>query len=98
MGINLDFKENNISWGDYQVDMKDTDITLAERIAMVEPTTAAATEITKLLDAKYQKADLCSDIAEACNVLNTGEKEKLFHVLKKHEELFGGTLGMWKNI
>eukprot|EP00957_Ditylum_brightwellii_P144911 11037372-Ditylum_brightwellii.AAC.1 len=70
IGINLDFKENNISWVDYQADMKDVDVTLAEHIAMVETTTTTATEIAKILDAKYHK---------------------------KHEELFDGTLGMWKN-
>eukprot|EP00957_Ditylum_brightwellii_P121916 9297031-Ditylum_brightwellii.AAC.1 len=77
--------------------MKDADITLAKHIAMVETTTAAATEIAKILDDKYRKVDLCSDVVETCNILNTREKEKLFHVLKKYEELFNGTLGMWKN-
>eukprot|EP00957_Ditylum_brightwellii_P048934 3713481-Ditylum_brightwellii.AAC.1 len=97
MGIKLDFKENSISWEDYQADMKDADITLAKHIATVEATTAAATEMAKIVDVKYQKVDLCSDVEEACNILNTREKDKLFHVLKKHEELFDGTLGTWKN-
>eukprot|EP00957_Ditylum_brightwellii_P181001 13789424-Ditylum_brightwellii.AAC.1 len=97
MGIYLNFKENSISWGDYQANMKDAEITLTEHIAVVEATTAATTEIAKILDAKYRKVDLCSDIVEACDILNTGEKEKLFHVLKKYEELFNGTLSTWKN-
>eukprot|EP00957_Ditylum_brightwellii_P159454 12137758-Ditylum_brightwellii.AAC.1 len=33
MGINLNFKENSVSWGDYQANMKDDDVTLAEGIA-----------------------------------------------------------------
>eukprot|EP00957_Ditylum_brightwellii_P043220 3275575-Ditylum_brightwellii.AAC.1 len=77
--------------------MKDTDVTLAEHIAVVEATTAAAMEIAKILDAKYQKVYLLSDVLEAYNALDMGEKEKLFHVLKKYEELFDGTLGTWKN-
>eukprot|EP00957_Ditylum_brightwellii_P202616 15330939-Ditylum_brightwellii.AAC.1 len=77
MGINLNFKENGISWGDYQADMKDADVTLAEHVTNVEATIAAATEIAKILDAKYQDVDLWTDI--------------------KHEELFDGTLGTWKN-
>eukprot|EP00957_Ditylum_brightwellii_P210713 15365289-Ditylum_brightwellii.AAC.1 len=96
MGINPNFKENNISWGDYQANMKDADIILAKHIATIEATTAAAMEIAKILDAKYQKVDLCTDVVEACSTLNTREKEKLFHVLKKHEELFDITLGTWK--
>eukprot|EP00957_Ditylum_brightwellii_P008058 611250-Ditylum_brightwellii.AAC.1 len=70
MGIKLNFKENSISWGGYQADIKYDDVTLAEHIATVEATTSGATEIAKILDAKYQK---------------------------KHEELFDGTLGTWKN-
>eukprot|EP00957_Ditylum_brightwellii_P035287 2676175-Ditylum_brightwellii.AAC.1 len=97
MGIDLNFKENGISWGDYQAIMKGTDVTLAGHIAKVEATTAAVTEIAKILDAKYQKVDLHMGIVEACGILNTREKEKLFHVLKKHKALFDSTLGMWKN-
>eukprot|EP00957_Ditylum_brightwellii_P042559 3222554-Ditylum_brightwellii.AAC.1 len=55
MGINFDFKENSISWGDYQADTKDADVTLAEHIDNLEATTIAATEIAKILDAKYCK-------------------------------------------
>eukprot|EP00957_Ditylum_brightwellii_P206028 15346473-Ditylum_brightwellii.AAC.1 len=77
--------------------MKDADVTLTNHIATVEATTAASTEIAKILNAKYQKVDICSDIVEASNALNTGEKEKLFHVPRKNEELFNGNLGTWKN-
>eukprot|EP00957_Ditylum_brightwellii_P087520 6662725-Ditylum_brightwellii.AAC.1 len=52
MGIDLNFKENNISWEDYQTNMKDADVTLSKHIATVEATTAAATEIAKILNAK----------------------------------------------
>eukprot|EP00957_Ditylum_brightwellii_P081441 6195181-Ditylum_brightwellii.AAC.1 len=97
LGIDLNFKENSISWGDYQADIKDADITLAKHIAEEEATTAAAIEIAKILDVKYQKIDLCTDIVEAWDALDAKEKKKLFHVLKKHEELFNDTLGTWKN-
>eukprot|EP00957_Ditylum_brightwellii_P089879 6844726-Ditylum_brightwellii.AAC.1 len=93
MGIDLNFEENNISWGDYQANMKDTDVSLVEHIVTLKATNTAATELAKILDAKHQKVDLCTEVVEACNALNTREKEKLFHVLKKHEELFNGTLG-----
>eukprot|EP00957_Ditylum_brightwellii_P142913 10888753-Ditylum_brightwellii.AAC.1 len=77
--------------------MKDTDITLAKHITAVVATTAAAIDMAKILDVKYQEVDLRIDAVEACDALDTREKETLFHVLKKHEELYGGTLGMWKN-
>eukprot|EP00957_Ditylum_brightwellii_P137456 10479997-Ditylum_brightwellii.AAC.1 len=53
LGINLDFKENNITWGNYQANMKPADITLSEHVANVEATKAAAAEIAKISGAKY---------------------------------------------
>eukprot|EP00957_Ditylum_brightwellii_P178523 13598789-Ditylum_brightwellii.AAC.1 len=47
LGIELNFKENSISWGDYQANIKDNDVTLAKCIAAVEATTAAVMEIAK---------------------------------------------------
>eukprot|EP00957_Ditylum_brightwellii_P189171 14399590-Ditylum_brightwellii.AAC.1 len=37
-GIDLDLKENNITWDDYQADMKSSDFTLAKYLANVEVT------------------------------------------------------------
>eukprot|EP00957_Ditylum_brightwellii_P186105 14168951-Ditylum_brightwellii.AAC.1 len=48
LGINLNFKKNSISWGDYQANMKDADVTLAEHVANVETTTAVATKKAKI--------------------------------------------------
>eukprot|EP00957_Ditylum_brightwellii_P180266 13732035-Ditylum_brightwellii.AAC.1 len=36
LGINLDFKESNITWGNYQASMKSADITLVKHVANVE--------------------------------------------------------------
>eukprot|EP00957_Ditylum_brightwellii_P081260 6181436-Ditylum_brightwellii.AAC.1 len=69
-GIDLDFKENSITWEDYNANMKPADIMLEEHVANIEATKAAATEIAKILDTEYHK---------------------------KHNKIFGGTLGTWKN-
>eukprot|EP00957_Ditylum_brightwellii_P209375 15361474-Ditylum_brightwellii.AAC.1 len=37
LGINLDFKENSITWGDYQANMKSVDVTLAKHVPMQKP-------------------------------------------------------------
>jgi len=62
-----------------------------------EPTSTA--ELTKrtvrILDAKYEKADLPA-IVEKCDHLTKYEKEKLLQLLRKYECLFDGTLGEWK--
>eukprot|EP00957_Ditylum_brightwellii_P024523 1851367-Ditylum_brightwellii.AAC.1 len=95
--VSLDFKENSITWGDYQSDMNSADITLAEHVANVEAIKAAAVDIAKTLDAKCQQIDLQTDIVDSCLILSTKDKKKLLHVLQKHKELFDGTLGMWKD-
>jgi hypothetical protein len=50
----------------------------------------------KILDAKYEKADLPAIIRENCSHLTASDREKLLSVLLKFESLFDGTLGDWK--
>eukprot|EP00957_Ditylum_brightwellii_P154014 11722193-Ditylum_brightwellii.AAC.2 len=95
LGIDLDFKENTIAWGDYHANMKQADIMLTEHIANIEATKAVAAEIAKILDAKYHKINLQTDFVDLGEALNTEEKEKLLCVLQKHNELFNRTLGTW---
>ena len=49
-----------------------------------------------ILDAKYSKADLY-EIAKDVNTLDPYDQRKLESVLHKHESLFDGTLGQWKD-
>ncbi len=50
----------------------------------------------KILDAKYEKADLPAIIRENCSHLTVSNREKLLSVLLKFELIFDGTLGDWK--
>jgi hypothetical protein len=52
--------------------------------------------MVKILDAKYEKADLPAIIRENCSHLIASNREKLLSVLLKFELLFNGTLGDWK--
>ncbi len=59
--------------------------------------TCSATKcMVKLLDAKYEKADLPTIVRENCSHLTASNREKLLSVLLKFEPLFDGTLGDWK--
>ena len=49
----------------------------------------------RILDAKYEKADL-PKIVDSCDHLDDTEKDELLQLLKKYEGLFDGTLGNWK--
>ncbi len=50
----------------------------------------------KILDAKYEKADLLAIIRENCSHLTAAKREKLLSVLLKFEPLFDDTLVDWK--
>jgi hypothetical protein len=58
-------------------------------------TCSATKRMVKILDAKYEKADLPAIIRENRSHLTASDREKLLSVLLKFELLFDGTLGDW---
>jgi hypothetical protein len=52
--------------------------------------------MVKLVDAKYEKADLPATFRENRSHLTVSDREKLLSVLLNFELLFDGTLGDWK--
>jgi hypothetical protein len=52
--------------------------------------------VIKILDAKYEKANLPEIVANNCSHLSPDEEIKLRWVLTEYEDLFYGTLGDWK--
>ena len=63
----------------------------------VEPksTELATQRIVKILDAKYEKANIPELIKNNCSHLSPEEQLKLLEVLTEFEDLFDGTLGDW---
>jgi hypothetical protein len=53
--------------------------------------------MVKMLDAKYEKADLPAIIRENSSHLTASDREMLLSVLLKFESLFNGTLGDWNS-
>ena len=51
--------------------------------------------MTKILDAKYKKADL-KQVVQDVPELTAQEKAQLLKLLQTYEDLFDGTLGQWK--
>ena len=49
--------------------------------------------MVKILDAKYERANIPAIIRENCSHLTADEREKLLSVLLTFEPLFNGTLG-----
>jgi hypothetical protein len=50
--------------------------------------------MTRILDAKYKKADLHS-MVQSCQHLTSEQHTELYMLLQKYEYLFDGTLGCW---
>jgi hypothetical protein len=70
---------------------------LNHSLAMELQSTQDATKlVTRILDAKYQKADLQSIVRDNCKHLSANQQKKLLRLLTKYESLFDGTLGDWK--
>ncbi len=62
----------------------------------LQSTQDATKPATRILDAKYSKADLQSVVRDNCKHLSADQQKKLLQLLKKYELLFDGTLGDWK--
>ncbi len=107
LGVKLNFQEKTITIEEILLPMRNfANLQLKPRItrALRENTcfaqelisTCRATKrMVKILDAKYEKADLPA-IIENCSHLTASDREKLLSVLLKFKLLFDGTLGDWK--
>jgi hypothetical protein len=106
-GIILDFKEKMITVDEVKLPMRDINylqgssticaLRLNHSLAMEPQSTQDAIKhVTRILDTKYQKADLQSIVKDKCKHLSTNQQKKLLQLLTKYELLFDGTLGDWK--
>ena len=56
----------------------------------------ATKRVTRILDAKYDKANLPEVVEDTCKHLTATQRSDLLNLLLQHEELFDGTLGDWQ--
>ncbi len=108
LGIKLDFQEKTITIDEILLPTRNiVNLQLKPRITRAlrentcfaqEPiSTCSATKLmVKILDAKYEKADLPAIIRENCSHLTANNREKLLLMLLKFELLFDSTSGDWK--
>jgi hypothetical protein len=106
--VKLDFQEKTITIDEIFLPMRNiANLQLKPRIIRAlrentcfaqEPisTRSATKRVVKVLDAKYEKADLPAIIRDKCSHLTASDREKLLSVLLKTELLFDGTLGNQK--
>eukprot|EP00804_Cyclotella_cryptica_P016192 CCRYP_005685-RA/>CCRYP_005685-RA protein AED:0.45 eAED:0.81 QI:0/0/0/1/0.5/0.33/3/0/553 len=60
-----------------------------------QSTLEATKRLIKILDAKYEKADLRAIVRDNCTHLSGQEQARLLELLQEFEELFSGKLGDW---
>ncbi len=103
LGVVLDFQEKTITIDKILLPMRNiVNLQLKPRItrALRENTCFAqepiSTRRVKILDPKYEKADLPAIIRGNRSHLTASDREKLLSVLLKFEPLFNDTLGDWK--
>jgi hypothetical protein len=108
LGVKLDFQERTITIDKTLLPMRNIAyLQLKPRITRAlrentcfaqEPISTRSTTkcMVKILDTKYEKADLPAIIRENCSHLTASNREKLLSVLLKFELLVDDTLGDWK--
>jgi hypothetical protein len=105
LGVILDFNTKSITIDSQTLPMrsmhslKDYSKLCKQMEKHAEPvsTRDATTRVVKILDAKYEKADLPKIIQENCAHLSTSQRNKLLKLLLEYEEMFDGTLGDWQD-
>ena len=107
LGIVLDFKSKTITIDEITLPMRNINLLqgsstlralkLNNSLAKEPLSTLDATNrATRILDAKYAKADLQSIVKNNCQHLSADNQKKLLQLLVRFESLFDGTLGDWR--
>ena len=96
LGIDIRFSKKEVEWDNAIVPFKDQD-EVQNGIFHVDDPEIILEEherVKKILDAKYEAADL-EQVCREQEHLSPDEQQKLLVLLKKYETLFDGTLGRW---
>ena len=107
LGMDISFEKEVITWEGTEVPMRDFsrlrkwNLSKYEIRAIIqesnEPlvTQAATNRMIKILDSNYQKANLKNVVAGAKH-LTLKERDKLYALLLRFQDIFDGTLGKWE--
>ena len=96
LGIDIRFSDQTVEWDGASMPFKEGDSTMQDAYHVPDPGILedASTRLKKILDAKYEAADL-EQLCGEQDQLSPEEQQQLLTLLKKHESLFDGTLGKW---
>ena len=97
LGIDICFSDNTVKWGSSSMPFKDAESAVRDAyyVQDTDSVTDATERMKRILDAKYEAADLDEICRDQQPTLSDEEKEALRRLLYKYEDLFDGTLGKW---
>ena len=106
LGIIINFN-NQTMWDESTIKMRDyemfsdilspiNDFYWHEEILESQALNEASSHLKKILDAKYEPANL-NKIVRECEYLTVDKQMQLLSLLYKYEHLFDGSLGIWHN-
>ena len=104
-GIKLDYSNSTMTWFDNILDMRPKGLSSQDFDAMEDAIHIQAEEdlfgvdwldsyATEILDAKYEYTDV-KDVVDRLNHLSASQKNDLLAVLRRHESMFDGSLGVY---
>ena len=95
--IDILFSKETVSWDNVDIPFKNTDTTVHEAYHIQDSKfiSSSTEQIKKILDAKYEKANL-KNIVQTQEHLSLVQQTKLHSLLDKYKTLFDRTLGTWK--
>ena len=96
LGIDLSFATHEVHWDTYSMPFKDIECTPLDSYHIDDPEGVMedTDRLKKILDAKYEAADL-KDVCAKQAQLSAEEQRLLHDLLSKYDGLFDGTLGNW---
>jgi len=100
LGIDIKFSTGTIDWDEAKQSMRNPSVTQKEAF-LAEDTEGklsiqASERMKSILDAKYEKADLHTEVNK-CVHLTPDQQQSLLTLLRMYESLFDGTLGRWRS-
>jgi hypothetical protein len=105
LGIILNFDRQTMTWDESTIKMKDYEDLFDINSPLIEfywheesyeSQALNDASLKKILDAKYEPADL-NKIARNCDYLTDDEQMQLLSLLHKYQHLFDGLLGTWND-
>ena len=98
LGIVIDFEKGLIKWNEAQTRMKNANLRDGKVVYAIDDSRQvqlATKRVKKILDAKYEKANLV-EVVRKCTHLSENERVPLLTLLRRYEPMFDGTLGQWR--